>query len=155
MGIVETAALEDAKGLFDGVEVRAVGWQKEHLMTILCGDLAEPVFAVERRVVGHNHARIMQLGDKMELQPIFDHQRIATARKQHGRHLLLNPLSHDEIGAVFLGVTSLLTKHFRAARCPRIGVEHRLLKAAFIKINNVLFTIKSGKLAQLLQELNP
>ena len=58
MRVVEASALEDAEGLFDGVEVGAVGRQEQHDMTVCCGDCTQLVFAI-RKLADQHHSPIL------------------------------------------------------------------------------------------------
>lgn len=49
-------AFDDGEGLFDGVKVRAVGWQEQQPMAVLFAQILQHCFAVERRVISDNQA---------------------------------------------------------------------------------------------------
>lgn len=85
---------------------------------------------------------------------MFNNLVVTRPRKQERCQPVFPSLRHDKVGPVLFAVADFISKDFAASEGARIRVKRCLLKAAFIKVNQVLCAILREQLAQCFEILS-
>jgi len=85
--------------MFDGIEVRGVGWQEQQLATRSLDQLLGRWGLMKPGVIQHDHAARWQFGQEHLFKINIHHFRVATALKHEGSYQLILPGGGNDAGA--------------------------------------------------------
>ena len=122
--------------MFDGVEVRAVGWEEKHLMPLLGGDGFQVFLFVERGVIPDEGGMRPQFLAKHVARPGVDQFGMRGSLEQQGREKVLAAPRGDQAGSR-VTATGLLAVHFPSFFAPPVAASHLRREARFIDIHQV------------------
>src|SRR5215216_708270 len=89
-------ALHLREGLFDGREVRRVGWQEQNLRSRTLYELPDPLALVDLEVVHHHHLSVLERWCQEVLYVGLEGSRVGGARHAHRCHNAFGAQRGDE-----------------------------------------------------------
>lgn len=126
--------LELGKGLFDGVEIGAVGGEIKQNMSVAFDKFLCLGGFMEGGVVHDDHAGLGELSEQALLQPGVEHGRIAGSGKQHRRQQGLAAFGQQQTGS-WPALTAFSAVDPSPLQTPAVLSGRVRLKAGFIQIH--------------------